>query len=73
MPDRCEQGCRREQSRQCEPGRRHRCERGVGNGSLAVRIELSTVQEVDEEALGWLSLAYAQNTASAGARPTACG
>jgi hypothetical protein len=46
-----------------------RAETWVGNGSLTVRIGLSEVQDVDDEALGWLSRAYAQNAAGAKARP----
>jgi hypothetical protein len=33
----------------------------VGNGSMTVRVPLSTVGELDGEALGWLKRAYDEN------------
>jgi hypothetical protein len=36
--------------------------RGVGNGAITVRIALTSVADVDEEAMEWLRRAYAENS-----------
>jgi hypothetical protein len=43
------------------PGGRLKSGKGVGNGSMTVRVPLSTVGELDGEALGWLKRAYDEN------------
>jgi hypothetical protein len=44
-----------------EPAGRLRPAGNIGNGSMPIRIELSTPDEFDDEVLGWLRAAYRQN------------
>jgi uncharacterized protein DUF5655 len=43
------------------PGGRLKSGKGVGNGSMTVRLPLSGVADLDDEALGWLKRAYDEN------------
>jgi hypothetical protein len=43
------------------PAGRLKAARGVGNGSMTVKLELRSPAEVDAEAIGWLLRAYAGN------------
>jgi hypothetical protein len=43
------------------PGGRLKSGKGVGNGSMTVCLPLSTVADLDDEALGWLRRAYDEN------------
>lgn len=44
-----------------EPQGRLLAARGVGNDSITVRIPLQSVDDLDDEALGWLRRAYAES------------
>ena len=44
------------------PGRRLLSGKGVGNGSMSVKLPLTSTADLDGEALGWLTRAYEENS-----------
>ena len=44
-----------------KPGGRLQSARGVGNGSMTVRLALTSRDDLDAEAIGWLKRAYEEN------------
>lgn len=44
-----------------KPGGRLESGTGVGNGSMTVKLPLTSAKQLDREAIGWLKRAYAEN------------